>query len=568
MSEKQENPQQKAKAPARVPKMLERGDYPTSEFAPAPWNPRTIDPADPEIAELCEQMKVLQLHDVIARMNPNDQGVEGAPCYQVCAGHRRVIAADKAGIRVRASIYDFNDEEAQVVTAVENRSRKSLDPMEEAKLCGELLAKLDVSDTAGMLDHSIQWVKRRERLLSIIPEVFAIEGSDQWGIGKLEVFALLPAEQQEDLLATLQDRQNSVEDMLEMSTKTFMQLALSRAQSMKLAPWPLKWTGSTRRCTGCPKRESAQTVLPGFETDDDHCLDRACWARHMMDWYNERIEALCTEFGHDAETACIQVSWTDRDFLEYGGDDTKLWILNRILEDAFKYGTAEIDDADAKVFIRFDVEPMGKLSVLYIPHKKGGFTPTPDDMTPAERAEIKRKAKTVKALAAILSDEKAADEHGFRLDIFNDQEMMLLALLLTFGQSAHKNDVRYAGVGVDGGAPDWKKLKDLNAGGQKIDDAISDAFNEMMITFTERLRMDTQKEHAPGAYKEAERICKLFGSDISLFDPTGKKATDKPKGKGKGKAKGDDAPVDPPADTPPADPPAAPEEVETPGEES
>jgi len=97
--------------------------------------------------------------------------------YRIIWGERRYRAATEAGLSdIPAVIYeDLDDDQAAVLTALENLQREDLDLEEEAQQFAKLLAAGGLSQRAlaERLGKSHNYVSRRLRLLREAPEVFA-----------------------------------------------------------------------------------------------------------------------------------------------------------------------------------------------------------------------------------------------------------------------------------------------------------------------------------------------------------------------------------------------------------
>lgn len=97
--------------------------------------------------------------------------------YRIIFGERRYRAATAAGLtEIPVVIYDdLDDEQAAVLTALENLQREDLDLEEEARQFAKLLTITGLSQRglAEQLGKSHNYISRRLRLLRERPEVFA-----------------------------------------------------------------------------------------------------------------------------------------------------------------------------------------------------------------------------------------------------------------------------------------------------------------------------------------------------------------------------------------------------------
>jgi ParB family chromosome partitioning protein len=88
-----------------------------------------MESSDKAIAELAEQIKEKgQLVPILVRPHPNVPDR-----YQIAYGHRRVKAAERLGIKVRATVRKLSDEELIVAQGQENNARLDLTFIEKAR---------------------------------------------------------------------------------------------------------------------------------------------------------------------------------------------------------------------------------------------------------------------------------------------------------------------------------------------------------------------------------------------------------------------------------------------------
>jgi len=107
-------------------------EIPLKAVSPNPFQPR--ESADSEtIAELAESVR---RHGVVEPIlvRPLNKGR-----YQLVAGHRRLLAAQRAGLKmIPAVVRRLSDEESLVLSLVENLQREDLSPLEEANAFARL----------------------------------------------------------------------------------------------------------------------------------------------------------------------------------------------------------------------------------------------------------------------------------------------------------------------------------------------------------------------------------------------------------------------------------------------
>lgn len=88
-----------------------------------------MESSDDAVAELAEQIREKgQLVPILVRPHPN-----ASNRYQIAYGHRRVKAAERLGIKVRATVRNMTDEELIIAQGQENNARLDLTFIEKAR---------------------------------------------------------------------------------------------------------------------------------------------------------------------------------------------------------------------------------------------------------------------------------------------------------------------------------------------------------------------------------------------------------------------------------------------------
>lgn len=97
--------------------------------------------------------------------------VERGARYEVVAGHRRTIAARRAGLLMMpATVYPANHPSLRVIQAHENGRREDVNPVDEAFWFAELLERdceNDIDRLAGLVGESVSYVDGRLQLLAL-----------------------------------------------------------------------------------------------------------------------------------------------------------------------------------------------------------------------------------------------------------------------------------------------------------------------------------------------------------------------------------------------------------------
>lgn len=107
--------------------------------------------------------------------------------YEVVAGHRRTIAANRASVAtIRALVYPDKSSALEAIKWSENRFREDMSPAEEATYFAELLERDCGGDTnklAALLGENRSYVENRLLLFNGAPEVFNALQQRQISIG-------------------------------------------------------------------------------------------------------------------------------------------------------------------------------------------------------------------------------------------------------------------------------------------------------------------------------------------------------------------------------------------------
>ncbi len=122
--------------------------------------------------------------------------------YQLIAGERRWRASRMAGLtQVPVIIKNLSDEEASVISLIENLQREDLDPVEEAKGYHRLITEygLTQEEAAAQVGKSRPAVTNSLRLLKLPDEVLALVSSGALSAGHAK--ALAGIEERKTLIA-------------------------------------------------------------------------------------------------------------------------------------------------------------------------------------------------------------------------------------------------------------------------------------------------------------------------------------------------------------------------------
>ena len=146
----------KASCPKRTPV-----EIPIEQLIIAPWNPRG-EITEESVADLVPSIKTKGLIQRIAIVKAPKEKDK----YIVCAGNRRLVACQLAGMKtVPSELFECSEKEARQMTLLENLKRKDAEPIYVAKLIETLRTKdgLSAEEIAAEIGISQAQVSRLEK---------------------------------------------------------------------------------------------------------------------------------------------------------------------------------------------------------------------------------------------------------------------------------------------------------------------------------------------------------------------------------------------------------------------
>jgi len=258
----------------------------------APWNPRP-DITEEDVAELAASVREKGLLNRLSVMALKPDGADGEPHFVVFAGNRRLAACRLAGLKeIPCELFDVTEEEAKVLTALENLQRKDVEPIREAALVEECLAGgMTGEEIAAKVGKSNAWVTRRRKLLSLDRKfIEAAEAHpDKISTDALENIAIYPPAVQKKLAGSVLSR-------ISYSTIRWSDICTSFERELRDLDTAdficVPKCGSREVCERCAKRTGAQGDLFGAVPDGElgRCLDVRCFDETKEAWKRAMIE--------------------------------------------------------------------------------------------------------------------------------------------------------------------------------------------------------------------------------------------------------------------------------------
>ena len=142
--------------------------------------------------------------------------LEGTDGYEVISGHRRLHAAQKAGLsKVPAFAYEISREEAAIMLVDSNLHREHILPSEKAFACKLKMEAINHQGTSGQLGQkwsreeisetdSGRQVQRYIRLTELLPEILQMVDDGRMSLTPAVEISYLNPQEQADLLYTME----------------------------------------------------------------------------------------------------------------------------------------------------------------------------------------------------------------------------------------------------------------------------------------------------------------------------------------------------------------------------
>lgn len=216
------------------------------------------------------------LQPILVRVAPGRAAVEPIT-YEIVAGERRYMAADRAGLdHIPAIVRELSD--AQVIEAqlAENIQRDDLRPLEEATGYQELrdTAHLAPEEIARRLGKSRSWVYQRLRLLSLSDDAKAALAEGAIDVSRAVILSSLEHKRQNAVLPYASQRNG--DGVHYHSVRDLQQHLRGKGHIAPLqdAPWQMDddtLVTDAGTCSACPHR------IPGEVDERGACAQPACY---------------------------------------------------------------------------------------------------------------------------------------------------------------------------------------------------------------------------------------------------------------------------------------------------
>ncbi len=173
-------------------------------IVPSPFQPRRRFDGErlSELAAAIRSQGVVE--PLVVRPAPQARGFDGAPCYELIAGERRLRAAREAGLEcVPVVVREVDDRAALEISLVENLIREELSAIDEAeafsRLCREF--RLTHEQVAERIGKSRPYVTNAIRLLELAPAVLEAVARGDLTAGQARPLLALPTAEAQTVAA-------------------------------------------------------------------------------------------------------------------------------------------------------------------------------------------------------------------------------------------------------------------------------------------------------------------------------------------------------------------------------
>jgi ParB family transcriptional regulator, chromosome partitioning protein len=214
---------------------------------------------------------------------------ENSGRYFIVAGERRWRASQLAGLNTIPSVIKHVDEnQARILSIVENFERENVTPMEEADAARKILDVVegDRDEAAKVIGWSRKLFDSRLLLLHCTSEVQDALIERKIMLGHAELLAALPEKTQVGTLKKVLEENWLVKDL-----KKRVMSFLSR-RNLQSAVFDVSG------CQGCRHNTSDQVELFAENVGAGYCGLPECWDEKLTAWLATRKQELTTEYTH------------------------------------------------------------------------------------------------------------------------------------------------------------------------------------------------------------------------------------------------------------------------------
>lgn len=254
-----------------------------------------------KLAELADSIRAQGLLQPILVRPVVPQGITK---YELVAGERRWLAADRAGFaHIDCHVRDLSDEQVLEAQLVENLQREDIHPLEEAEGYRELiqLKSLKADDLAALIGKSKAYVYARLKLLDLCQEARAAVDAGLIDASKALLVARLPGEKLQKKALELVSEKNWRDEPISYR-EALSRLRAKLMENLTQAPFGLdaelthgkgKLTGDPLPvCVSCPNYSRNDPELQAEVGAGAHvCMDSSCFELKVKTYWAAQAAA-------------------------------------------------------------------------------------------------------------------------------------------------------------------------------------------------------------------------------------------------------------------------------------
>jgi ParB/RepB/Spo0J family partition protein len=268
-------------APQHFEAVLEQ--LPISCIRPSPFKAQSIRRQHFSIPKMIELAASISANGVLQPILVRPMPISGTIKYEIVAGERRWVAADRAGLaHIPATVRDMTDAQILEAQLVENIQREGLHVLEEAEGYAELMkvGDLTAEQIGDKIGKSRSYVYARLKLLDLIPAARDALNSGELDASKALILARIKGEKMQTRALKIITEQGAYYSYRRLMETLRQDTMIPIAQ----APWLDRDTlhlpkggEPCQQCDTCPTRSINDPELAKEINDADVCLDKACF---------------------------------------------------------------------------------------------------------------------------------------------------------------------------------------------------------------------------------------------------------------------------------------------------
>jgi ParB/RepB/Spo0J family partition protein len=283
----------------------------------------------------------------IVRPAPRGVHAKGI-AYELVAGHRRIAAAELAGLQdVTCIVREYTDDQVLETQMVENSQRADIHPLDEADNFAELVKRgRTAAQIADKIGRSTAYVVQRLALCNLSAESRKALDEDRITLALALLLARIPDKKlQAQALEEVDENSHGEIVTAKRGGEIIRERYMLRLADAPFDTSSAELVAAAGACSVCPKRSGNQTELFADVDSPDVCTDPTCY-RGKLDAHFKLISAAAAKTGHKV----LPAKQAKNVFSKYGGINYgKLQSLDEDVWDGNRHVKARKLVKDSKV---------------------------------------------------------------------------------------------------------------------------------------------------------------------------------------------------------------------------